>query len=516
MNISEYITWILSAESDAAILCLVLTAGLLLSVVGAIFTGIRRGALRQLVRTALSAAGLYLSYIFTTKTIAEFTVLSDGKTTVEMLEEMQLSTYVSENVYNIFSNLDPEIAEELLLLPVTTLIAPILFVVYYALISIVAAIIFFILKKTVIPRFKNFTSSVLGAIIGAAEAVVITSLMLLPFVAIVDVTGAAVERIDTTTNGSGDIVTVYEEDIKPLGECPIFTLTRALGGQQMLDEFARGEVDGEEVDMREQIGVAIEILNGYVKLNGADLTKLTDDDKAAITSMIDAATESPYYATLISGVLKMTALSVEDGYIDLGSEPPFDILVSDMIAIFETSDKDNLLADLTTVKNVYFILSDADLLASADSSDGARDAFTKKDADGNTVVNLVIGELDKNERTRPLITTITKLSVAILADSLGEDVTETYESVKTGINETLSIKRENFASDEEHEAAVSESINNTLVENGITLEPEIVDTITDYYFEYEFDQMEELTDEDVNDLILSYYDAYLEYVEGAN
>lgn len=516
MNISEYITWILSAESDAAILCLVLTAGLLLSVVGAIFTGIRRGALRQLVRTALSLGALYLSYLLTANSISMLVGLSEGKTTMEMLERIYLASFVPADARDILSNLDSAIAEELLLLPAATLLAPILFVVLYALISIIAEIIFFILKKTVIPRFKNFTSSVLGAIIGTAEAVVITSLMLLPFVAIVDVTGAAVERIDTTTNGSGDIVTVYEEDIKPLGECPIFTLTRALGGQQMLDEFARGEVDGEEVDMREQIGVAIEILNGYVKLNGADLTKLTDDDKAAITSMIDAATESPYYATLISGVLKMTALSVEDGYIDLGSEPPFDILVSDMIAIFETSDKDNLLADLTTVKNVYFILSDADLLASADSSDGARDAFTKKDADGNTVVNLVIGELDKNERTRPLITTITKLSVAILADSLGEDVTETYESVKTGINETLSIKRENFASDEEHEAAVSESINNTLVENGITLESEIVDTITDYYFEYEFDQMEELTDEDVNDLILSYYDAYLEYVEGAN
>ncbi len=516
MNISEYINWIFGAESSAALLGLVLTLGFVATVIGALLTGIRRGAIRQITRTALSVGSLYLSYIFTIKSISSFATLSDGKTTAEMLEEMQLGEYVSEKAYNIISNLDPAVAEELLMLPLATLVAPILFVVYYALINIVAAIIFFILKKTVIPRSKNFTSSVLGAIVGVAEAIVVTSLMLLPFVAVVDVTGAAVERIDTTTSNSGDIVTVYEEEIKPLGECPFFELTRALGGQQMLDEFARGEVDGETVDMREQIGVAIEILNGYVKLNGADLTKLNDTDKAAITEMIDAAAESPYYATLISGVLKMTALSVKDGYIDLGSEPPLDALVGDMIAVFETSDKDNLLKDLTTVKNVYFILSDADLLASADSSDGARDAFTKKDADGNTVVNLVIGELDKNERTRPLITTITKLSVAILADSLGEDVTETYESVKTGINDTLSIKREDFASDEEHEAAVSESINHTLVENGINLEPEIVDTITDYYFEYEFDKMEELTDEDVNDLILSYYDAYLEYIEGAN
>lgn len=515
MNLTEYLSWIFSAESEAAILCLVLTLSFVLAVIGDLIAGIRRGALKQILHTAISAGSVFISY-FTTNILLG--VLHDYLSTTSVADMLAIfGDSIPENTRNILSTLNPEVAEELLMLPTTTIIAPIIFVVLYYIIRLILSLIFIFVNK-LLPEINNLSSRTLGALISAVEAVVISSLMLLPFVAIVDVTADAISHIDSSSEAASEITDVYEEYLEPVSSCPMFELTRVLGGEAILTSFSVTELDGEKIDMRDQFNVAIEVLNHYIKLNGVDLGALTDENKAAFTSIVETATESPYYAKLVSGLLNMLATSADLGYIELGSEPPFDLLINDVIAIFKTSDGDNVSADLTTVKNVFFILSDSGLLASASSADGAKDAFTKKDENGNTVVNLVITELELNERTRPLITTITKLSVAIIADSMdmGEEVTAVYENVKDGINNTLSIKRENYNSDEEHEAAVSESINNTLVENGITLEPEIVDSITDYYFEAELDQLDELTDDDVNDLILSYYDAYLEYIEGSN
>ena len=47
-------------------------------------------------------------------------------------------------------------------------------------------------------------------------------------------------------------------------------------------------------------------------------------------------------------------------------------------------------------------------------------------------------------------------------------------------------------------------------ENGIELDPEIVGGIADYIDE-NVEVKDEYTDEEINDVILSYYDVYLEY-----
>ena len=47
----------------------------------------------------------------------------------------------------------------------------------------------------------------------------------------------------------------------------------------------------------------------------------------------------------------------------------------------------------------------------------------------------------------------------------------------------------------------------------LQLDDEIIDGIADYYVSSGLDEYEELTDDDINDIILSYYDAYLKYLE---
>ena len=142
------------------------------------------------------------------------------------------------------------------------------------------------------------------------------------------------------------------------------------------------------------------------------------------------------------------------------------------------------------------------------------DILTRKDENGETVVNKVIAILKSNERTKPIVVTLTKISVSSMANKLGtgEDTAAIYENVKSGVNETLKIKKTDYQSTEEYTAAVSASLDQTLTDNGIELEADIVDSMAQYVTD-NYSDVESVTDEELNDIILSYYDAYVDYID---
>ena len=75
----------------------------------------------------------------------------------------------------------------------------------------------------------------------------------------------------------------------------------------------------------------------------------------------------------------------------------------------------------------------------------------------------------------------------------------------------LSVKEENYDSEEEYKEALSSVLDSTLKDHGIELEEEIVDGIADYVDE-NFSEVDTLTDEEFNGILLHYYEAYQEYV----
>ena len=99
-----------------------------------------------------------------------------------------------------------------------------------------------------------------------------------------------------------------------------------------------------------------------------------------------------------------------------------------------------------------------------------------------------------------------------MSDSLelGDEVLDVYESVKGGINDALSIEKEGKTEDE-YLGELSASLDNTLRENGIELEEDIVDEMAGFINE-NFEAGVTLTDEELDDVILSYYDAYIKYL----
>ena len=116
------------------------------------------------------------------------------------------------------------------------------------------------------------------------------------------------------------------------------------------------------------------------------------------------------------------------------------------------------------------------------------------------------------------MTEFTKFSLKLMADSVGNalpsdvDTEKLYEDVKTGISGALDAVNDETLSTEEKKESVKNTINDTLVESGVMTEEnkiddDIMDSITDYVVE-NYQGKTELSDEDINNAILHYYEAY--------
>jgi hypothetical protein len=194
-------------------------------------------------------------------------------------------------------------------------------------------------------------------------------------------------------------------------------------------------------------------------------------------------------------------------------EEPFSSLIGSIIKLFETSDRDNLHGDLTTISSVYFILSDDGVLSAIESgdTDTMSDALIKRDANGDTVISKLIDTLRANSRTAELVTTLSKLSVSMLADQLHIEgvTTEVYDDVMESLDDVLAVDEADYATEEEYMAALTDTIDTALADNGIVLKDDIVSemaTVVDA-------EKKKNPDMTTDDILLTYYDAYLAYVE---
>ena len=219
-------------------------------------------------------------------------------------------------------------------------------------------------------------------------------------------------------------------------------------------------------------------------------------------------------STVLSGIMRAASASLESSDLPGEIEPPFDSLISSAISIFGTSTPDNLGEDLATIRDIYFIFSDDGVLVAIENGEDLSDVLTRYDDNGDTTVEKIIDAIKANERAKPLLTELTKISMTIISSELGlgDDATEIYESVKSDINDVLAIDKDDYATTEEYEAAISDQLEIALADNGIELDRGIVDNMSGYIAE-NYSDTEELTDEEFNDILLSYYDAYLEYKE---
>ncbi len=536
-NIQE----MLHGKSPAAIAVYAVIAFVgFLAFIGA-FKGLSRGISRQIVRSVTIVASVVLSIVIIKTAYGAIFAYFDDRTVEDILN--QIASYgVTINMEELswLTNFDTETAKYILAIPLTLVVMPILFTVLFVVISALMLIVHAIISGILgfRKRHNNFFTRLLGMALGAVQGAFVAVVLLVPILGIASVASDSIETLranETKTEAETNIIALYDNNVKEAVDSPVVTYLTKLGGGFMYKMIATAKVSGEDVVMTEQVDPVVSVYVAYsANLAGADFKNLTPENKAAIKAIIAEIETSNYYSPLLAGLVRGLALTATESELLTGLEEPLKSTAISIISVFHTSDETNISLDLNTFCDLYFLLSDEGILAAmGEPAEGEEqpDIMTllgNKDANGKTTLSRAITILSANDRTKPIVSSLTKLSLSILSSSTGTDgelppdvaeqVEEVYETVKSGLNEVVQVKREDYASDEEYKGAVSSTLENVLVESEILTSDfvaenreeidKVLDVVADHVIE-NFADVEEVTDEHIVEIALEYYDAYM-------
>ena len=539
----ELLAWLTETFSSFAAIAVVVFIAFALW--GA-FQGFRRSIFRQVIHVAVTFLTAVIAFhcisFGCNYILDQFTGMTPAQFVATL--ESELSSYgivLGESTKNILVNFDMDTIGYTLALTVNTIVAPLVFAIIFGLIALLGKVVTSVVCFFV-PKGQSLTYRLLGVAGGILEGALIAGVVLLPLVGWVNIAGNAVdvvrENAPADDEGAAQIVEFYDETVLPLEKHVIFQMVESLGGGAALEDIATVEVDGEEKDLRDEFNVLVKLGYDVSKLSKSDLLALSEGDKAVIDNIIDDCDSSIVISRITCGVVNGLADAVANGAIPVEVTDNYYDIIMEAVSILgsEKTNPTTLKANLTTFKNVYFLLSDEGVLAVFEKTeDGEAStteskltaALTKKDAEGHTVLNKVINELDKNENTKSLIPLVGKVAISALYDTLGipENAEEAYEKVKEGIQDVLTTDTEAEGAKE----AIADSLADTLEGIGITVsnsgeEGTISSEALDVMAEYVMDKQDEIkeklesdnidieniSDADVLNVLLSYYTDYLE------
>ena len=481
-----------------------------LVVIGAL-RGITGGFLRSLIRTGCTIAAAVAAYSVTLASEA----MIIASVTPDKIKEFLVGLGEAAGPVNFAGFADYLNSLDLFVALPGAFIAPIAFVLVFlglrASFGAASAIVCGILG---IPKGGQRGEDVLiGSALGAIEGVAIAAVICIPVSGLLGLAGDSVEVMrEKNDEKFASIIATYDESIAPLNEHFAMTAAKQLGADAIMDSFTTVNLDGEEINLRSEFVNVVDIVTEFATIGEIDFTALSEDNKLAIRSAVDSLENSDYLMRLASGIISDMGSAIEDGVVPISVPAPYDVVLHPAITMLATSNIDNFKADLDTILEIYYLLSDSGVLKAfgiEGQEQGMANAFVMTDANGDTVINQIVSIIDKNEHMRPLVKALTDMSLIMLTNQLGidADIVEVYDNVKTGVNEVLAVRPEDYDTEEEYVAARNEKLDETLNENGIELEPDVVDGIGDFIDE-NYPDHDELTDEEFNDIILSYYDVY--------
>ena len=503
-----------------------------ISVILGLFFGFSRGFSKTLLRliTIVAAAVVsFLAVIWIAEFVDEF---FRGKTLEELLAVVwpNFEAEADPALKDFINAFDPETVERIVMAILSLIAIPIIFVLVFYIVKFLTLIVYGIFAGILglMSKEKGFFSTIFGGILGAVQGLLIAAVVLLPtagFLGVAEDMRADLTSADKPEESVVIVEEFYETYLDELIASEPVMILRQFGGDMIFEKMTSVKVADEEVDMREEAKSIAEILVDSLPLVDEDLNwkHLEPHHQNALRAILADVDANPYNASIIAGMLRGVCSAIGSESIPLELEEPFNQFAIQLVNVFANTDKTIVAEDLTTLLEIYFILGDADVLAAFDSESGSeldpKDLLIEKDEEGNTVIDNVITELNTNPRTVPIVTSLTKFSLQLMLDAfpateaLPEDVDieVVYDNVKTGVNELLTEVNNPDATPEEKTESVASSLDETLKENNIALEEEVVNNIAAEIVK-NFEGKEELTDEDINNALLAFYGAYADSI----
>ena len=483
--------------------------------------GLSRGAGRQTVRTVTIAVSIIASLVITGGISGYIASLCEGKTLDEVLMMFDLHTQLEQNVLDLLACFDAVTVERIVELPLLTVIMPFIFTSCFILISalllIVHGIISIIFRLS--GKRAGIISRLIGMVIGAVQGAAVAIVFLLPLVNLVNLTDlaqATVRETQPEDSEANAICDVYDDYIKETRESVTFKFVESMGANALCDRFATIDINGEDVNLRSTLSLVLSSSDDFMEIMSYDFANPTEEQCENMKETIDRLVYDSYISSILSGATKGLAIAVDSGVIVIDLEEPALGVINNMVKIFTTLNEENFPKDIDTIIDVYILLAREGVLSSlAGTTEEITEAFISQDENGVTVIRRIINTIQDNPHMKPLVTMLSKLSVSIMMNDVGvEQGEEVYDTIKDGITGVIAIDKTQYETNEDYVDAVTEELDKTLKDHEIELAPEIVDSMAEYISEQDYSNLthEEVTDDDVNDAILSYYEAYMNYI----
>ncbi len=489
----------------------------LFTIIGAL-KGLTRGISRQVIRTVTIVISVIIAFFIARGSYTAVVRFLDGKTMADVIGWLsKLGIFGTPEELAWLNNIDMETIKLVLTIPLTLIVMPIAFVAVFVIVSGFMLIIHAILSALFgfSKKRNNIATRLCGMLLGLVQGLAVAGFLLMPIVGL----GTAADNAVTVLNEQApedettkSLTQTYDKYAKSLTQNFLFKMYSKLGINALYKGVTTVNTADGKIDTTTLIPDVAKVTGDVMSLKGCDFKNLTPENEEDINSIITTLDNNLYLKKIFAGSVKTAAHMIKDSGTAASLGEPIGSILSTALTIFETTDITTVVSDTNTIRDVYFTLSRDGVLNSFDQgSDALLSALTQRDAEGNTTVNKVLNTIKQNERTKPLITLITQISISVISQQMGLDssVVETYENIVSDIsNDVISIDKNEFATEEEYVSAVSDSLDSTLKNNNIELETEIVDEMAQY-IATNYSDIKEIDVDQANDIILSYYDAYL-------
>ncbi len=512
----------LFSRSDLAAYIVLGMAGLV--VVLALF-GLIKGMIRGIGRQGVRAVTIVLSAVlafFATHSMLPLVIdFFEGKSMLDIFAMVKLDTLIASNpeLTELFANMDAKTVTDVATMPIAVFVLPLLFAVLFVLISglmmLVHACVCGILGYT--KRNNNFFTRLLGAVLGCAQGVLVAAILLVPVCGIV---GVAEEASARSEDDEGMVTVVYQGYLEEIAHSPIYELVNKYGGEKLFKSITTVSIEKTSVDARESVYHMLHIMEQWKLMGDENLSEMTDEQKAALTEIVDTLGEDPYSLNAIAAIVRtmMKTDIVRDSILEKFDEP-FRSFFAEWIDVLSRCTKDTLHEDLDTIVDVIIIMADHDVLDAfmEHNADSMHDALISVDENGDTAITLLVNRFNENERTAHLVTTLARLSLTLMAGEadlgLTQETLDTFNSVKDGLTENvLALDKSSYGEDTEaYVNDVAVALDTTLTENGIELDQDIIDGMAEYISNNDetISELEAMDDATVSNILIQYYASYI-------
>ncbi len=486
--------------------------------------GTKKGAYVQPISLGLVIFSGILAFFGTTITCDLIFGIFDGKSMEDLIAMVvnNLGFALDATTQEMLLEFDPNIISYIVAIPVAIL-APIVFIIYYLIIKIVSNIIFRIVRTAVkLPKRVDTVGKTVGGTLGAIEGLLVMVIWLVPVISILNMGMTVAAKLDTDDKTTNEIIEVAED----FAESPVLVLTDLAGGNFLSTELSTVNLSNSKINIPAELSNMMDLYLDVMKLmentgEGGTMDMLTPENEKILNSILKTIEKSEYMPMLLNGAMHVVA-DMFFGNIDEASTEPQDKIFIALGDLLKTTEEDTVVDDLRTMKELLFYFSDKGVIDALTSgeTETVKDVLTQKDGE-DTIIRKAISILSSNNRTKGIIKVLNEVSVAIMCESMdfgGEKPpAEVYESLKTGLNDLANLDVNNYETEEEYHEEVKSTLTEKLVENEIELEDEVIDKMAPLVGDYIAKEKEngnlseEMSDEQVTDILLTYYDAYLQY-----